>query len=403
MTDATKTGEAAAPQTIETARPKQSTVLIETMQRLARESGRPLGRIIRDYVKTSFGPGKLSFDEFVALRLYDPKQYSGADIRGFVGLKATRTIWEQANYRLEFYDLIRNKITMTAFLEAHGFPVIPIAAMFSTTVGYESEKCLHSAEALRGFLTDPANYPLFGKPETGFQSLGSASFARYDEQSRQLVGRNGAATPLDKFIEDLSTHYADGYFFQPQIRPHPENAALCGERLSTLRVLTALRPDGPEILRVCEKLPGGTNVADNFWRPGNLLVTLDPETGRRGRAITGTGFDMRELSHHPDTGKPIAGSTVPNWADVCRLALDGARLFKESALIGWDIAPVAGGAIVVEVNITPDLTLPQLADRRGMLDEAFRAFMEERRRSRRERVRYVKKFNMDAERPSFWT
>jgi hypothetical protein len=94
---------------------------------------------------------------------------------------------------------------------------------------------------------------------------------------------------------------------------------------------------------------------------------------------------------------------VPNWADVCRLALDGARLFKESALIGWDIAPVAGGAIVVEVNITPDLTLPQLADRRGMLDEAFRAFMEERRRSRRERVRYVKKFNMDAERPSFWT
>ena len=51
----------------------------------------------------------------------------------------------------------------------------------------------------------------------------------------------------------------------------------------------------------------------------------------------------------------------------------------EVPLIGWDMAAVEGGALIVEPNFTPDFFMTQLADRRGMLDARFNAFLEGRK------------------------
>ena len=99
---------------------------------------------------------------------------------------------------------------------------------------------------------------MFGKPANGFQSLGSASFQHYDGAGRMLVGASGRETPLDEFVRDVTEHYGDGYLFQPRLSPHAQTKALCGERLSTVRVLTTYSDGLPDILRVCEKIPGGT-------------------------------------------------------------------------------------------------------------------------------------------------
>jgi hypothetical protein len=322
-------------------------------------------------------------------------------LREFVGLKGMRDIWLRANFLLEFYDVIRNKIAMTAMLEAHGFPTIPIDAFFTTSAGYETQKCLRSAEALKSYLTTRAPYPLFGKPMHGFQSLGSASLLRFDPGRSRLLAGDGSEIGIEAFVADIAKHYPDGYFFQPHVSPHPENRALCGDRLATVRVMTMMTADGTKIWRACEKLPAGTNVADNYWRRGNLLVRLDPATGCRGAATSGTGFGLVEHNRHPDTGAAVTGAFVPNWSDVCELAKEGARLFKETGLIGWDIAPVEKGAVVVEANATPDFFLPQLAERRGALDSEFRAFLAERRQRKRERKHDIGREAMDSYRPSW--
>jgi hypothetical protein len=70
---------------------------------------------------------------------------------------------------------------------------------------------------------------------------------------------------------------------------------------------------------------------------------------------------------------------VPNWHDVTELALDGAKLLDELPLVGWDVAPVDGGAVLVEANVTPDLLIHQIADRRGILDPVFADFLKQRR------------------------
>ena len=154
---------------------------------------------------------------------------------------------------------------------------------------------------------------------------------------------------------------------------------MCGDRLATVRLMTIWSQGEPKLLRACFKIPAGSNTADNFWRPGNLLARLDLDTGRIGRVVRGTGIGLEELTHHPDTGAPLVGTEVPNWAALTEAALEGARLLKHVALIGWDIAPVDAGAVIVELNQTPDFLLPQLADRRGMLDIDFARFLAERK------------------------
>jgi glutathione synthase/RimK-type ligase-like ATP-grasp enzyme len=70
--------------------------------------------------------------------------------------------------------------------------------------------------------------------------------------------------------------------------------------------------------------------------------------------------------------------------------MDGAKLLEALPLVGWDIAPVDSGALLVEANVTPDFQIHQLADRRGMLDAAFTSFLRQRKRDAAEFRRAAK-------------
>ena len=393
-------GEFAAPRAIDVAKPAQKNDLIEMLRRMTRASGRKPGQVFADFLRLNMGPGKLNFDEYAALSLYDPVRHVGVDTRAFVGYGGMSRIWDRANYRQDLRGLLQNKVAMTALLAAHGLPTLPIAAFYSEH-GRESAGSLNSKDALVRFLERSATYPLFGKPMDSYQSLGSASFERYDEADGMLIGSRGSRTPLAAYAQEVAASYGGGYIFQPRVSPHPETKAICGERLSTVRVLTMRRNCGAKIFRACEKIPGGENVADNYWRAGNLLVQLDLETGRRLRAISGKGFDLAEHATHPDSGAAIVGTMIPNWDTVRALALEGAEILADTPLIGWDIAAVEDGAVVVEVNCTPDLMLPQLADARGVLDAEMRAFLEECRGREKAWQKEVRAINAREARVSF--
>ena len=383
----------AAPTTIEVAQPKHNAQPVDVLRGIAAATGRKPGAVMGDFLRASMGPGKLSFDEFIALGLYDPARFAGADLRSFVGRRVMGDIWDTINFRFELYGLIDNKIAMDALLAAHGLPTIPLKAVYSAAGGHTHPYALHDKASLLAFLREPANYPVFGKPTDGYQSLGAASFDRYDSATDTAVTSGGDSRSVESFAEDVVTHFAKGYFFQPRISPHSATRALCGERLSTVRVLTVCIDGEAKVLRACEKIPGGNNIADNYWRAGNLLAQIDPQIGLRGRVVSGKGLDLTEHSTHPDSGGAITGTHVPNWNAVCATALEGARLLSETPLIGWDIAPVEDGAVIVEVNHTPDLTLLQLADRRGILDAEFKTFLAKRRVDRKAWKRYVAAHN----------
>lgn len=371
------------PKPIVVAKPATDASPAATLQALAAASGASYLQLAAALVRLAVGPGRLSFEEFSTLTLAGCLAAAGTEGESFVGFATARHLWLAANYRTDHYALAENKIAGNALLAAHGFPTTSRVALYSDRVAWRSPQLLTGPDDVSDFLRSTGQFPIFGKPMDGHQSLGAISLERYDAAGDCLVLQNGQTIALDRCVADIVQHYGRGYVFQKREPPHPALRELCGDRLATVRLLTARRPSGPTILRACLKMPAGENTADNFWRPGNLLAQLDGESGRILCVLRQTRQGAVEVTHHPDSGVPLLGRDVPNWQQVTDLALRGAAVFDEIALAGWDIAPVERGAIIVELNHTPDFMLHQLADRRGILDADFRIFLDERREAAR--------------------
>jgi hypothetical protein len=334
--------------------------------------------ILIDFWKLRLGAGRLSLNEYFELRLFDEQLYRDVDKKAFIGLESARRIWFQANYRVDLFAMATNKIASTIWFAAHGLPVLPTVALYHEAVGRPSGRLLRDEAELRAFLKSAGHYPLFGKPIEGSRSIGSSSIECYVESNDCLITTAGRIISLDDFVSFIKSYAVSGYQFQSRVSPHAAIREVCGNRLATVRLLTILRGGKPQVLRACWKIPGGAQIADNFWRQGNLLAQLDLDSGRVTRVIKGSSNGYEEVSHHPDSGVRILGMNVPNWDKVTELAMEGAKLLPELPLVGWDIAPIDAGAVLVEPNVTPDFQLHQLADRRGLLEPTLTSFLHQR-------------------------
>ena len=344
----------------------------------AQRCGKTPVQMMCEFAKLAFGPGKLSFEEYFALGVHDHKG-GPLDAMAFVGLKGAREIWRTMNFDQTWTGVTDDKLAADAMFRGLGFAVPNTVAVYSTKKKLPAYKVLNSAESLAAFLQQPSNYPLFGKPNDSLQSLGSASLASYDAATNSLVTTQGETIALDAFVTEILENYSAGYLFQARLKPHPEVRAMCGNRAATVRVMTVMRKTGPEVLGALWKIPAGLNAADNFWRQGNLLAQLDLETGRVRRVVCGAGLDAQEVEAHPDTGAKLIGMQVPDWRKLIDVALDAHRFLSNIGLIGWDIAPCETGPVIVEPNCTPDFALPQIAERRGALDDRLKALIAEKK------------------------
>jgi len=371
---------------LDTARPQTAKPPALELPDIIAQSGlSPIAVAVR-FARLCFGPGKVSFADFVRLRLFDDAFVEGP-LEAFVGQRKNLEICHQINYRHDWFGLLENKITSRSYLEAYGLATLPVTALFAPGMRTAAPHVLGDVEALEQFLLCPIHYPMFGKPVEGFQSLGSIGLAGVDVEGRALERVDGTRLALKDFVQEVASTYGAGYVFQPLMRPHGAIAALCGARLATVRMLTLLTDEGPKLLGAAWKIPGGENIADNYWRAGNLLAQMDLGSGEVLRVVTGAGFALSEPTHHPDTGAGFSGFFHPEWEAMCALALDGARLMRHVPLIGWDIACTSDGPMIVEMNETPDFSLIQLAERKGMLTAEFAGVIARHQRDAADRAK----------------
>lgn len=345
--------------------------MAENMQRAAAQTSAPPMQLMREYSRLAFGPGKISFEDYIKNRLFDDTWLAGAEKADFIGARRNRDLIVEINYRHDWHGLLTNKLVSQSYLAAYGLPTIAPLAIFAPNMLLVSDRLLRTRAELRAFLLDAANYPIFGKPIEGFQSLGALALLGCDAACGELVAVGDRRLTIDAALDDIEKHYSAGYLFQKMVKPHRNLISVIGERLATLRILTIATPDGPKAFRAGWKLPAAGNVADNFWRPGNMLAGLDFETGRIERVTSGVGFEMTNVTHHPDTGAALIGLAVPDWERMKATAVEGAKLLRHFGVIGWDMAPTDNGPVIVEANETPDFSLVQIADRRGVICKEF--------------------------------
>lgn len=369
--------KAAPADWINVVRPHKQASLSSTLMRMVAATRISPLRIMKDFVALSFGPGKVSFWDYNRLKLFDQDFWSGEDRRKVVGQLRSSKIWNTVNFQTDWWGFFDNKLASCNYLGTFGLPIISNLAVYCGNVAIaRNEQVLSDNAALRRFLLQDEHYPLFGKPASGTQSLGSVALRRHRPELASVETFDGQIISLTDFVDEIVKHYTGGYLFQRLVAPHRSIRALCGERLATIRVLTLRTgPGEPQVLRVCWKIPVGHNMADNYWRSGNLLAKLCPETGEVLRVVSGTGVEMRTHTHHPDTHASLIGFRLPHWENIIATASEAARLMDQAPLIGWDIAVLDDGPVIVEMNERPDFILPQLADARGILDEQLLDFM----------------------------
>lgn len=346
----------------------------ETMLAAQKTCGTSLATQAREMLALRRGFGKLSTEEYLAYRLFDGADRDRDGKRRFLGIQAEVVVDRLCNPSFKGRAAVRDKIIFAAMMANLGFPVPrPLALLHPTRTAFIARD-LRDKEALLAFLRDLST-PVFAKPVDSRWSLGAASLDGYRKEDDSLMLLGGTSVPTEAFA-DAAMRFADnGYLFQERLCPHPAIAEAAGPAIGTVRLLTGNTGPTRELLDCAWKITAAGNVADNFWRSGNMLGALDPKTGTVTRVASGLAHESRTHDHHPDTGKALVGFTLPFWNKAVDLCLSAASVLPDLRLIGWDIAITAGGPVIVEANTLPAFNLHQIASGKGILRGRFETFV----------------------------
>ncbi|MBL3701567.1 hypothetical protein GI582_02545 [Sulfitobacter sp. BDSS02] len=340
------------------------------MVEVARKYGVSPLRQMRESFGLAMGKQRFHLHEYYTAGLYDP-EISAEEKRQYVGLRASYKL----NTRLGAKGLVTmrsfaaDKVLFTSLIRQLGFGTTQTQAVVSAVSRFGSIPTLETVEQLRSFLTEKAQYPLFGKPQSFSGSYGSALLLGVEGE--MLLLGNGKRVALDGFCKEIIDQYGSGYLLQSALVQHPEMVAVTGKAVGSLRVVTVRDSNRPQVLYSAWKIPAPDAMSDNFWQSGSMIAPVDAMTGKVGQARIGTGLDARDIDDHPVSGAKITGKQLPMWDRVREMVCEAHAVVPEFGIVGWDVAIGPDGPMIIEHNANPFHTLYQLSHCRGINNPDF--------------------------------
>lgn len=270
-------------------------------------------------------------------------------------------------------ELIRAVVDSKVLFYEHcleaGIETVPILAKFQI----DEQGRFSDYNALRGFMESVDGHTVieefFCKRVSG--SWGQGSFKFKSRNAKWVSGDDEVGDFKNLFRQDV-TGATTEWIVQPVISVHKSISEITSSRgLSTVRMISVM--DGGEIILLAAmlRITVGSNVIDNFssGQTGNLVAPISLETGRLGQC---KGSLSKEFPHvaifdnHPDTGNPVAGSTIPHWEKLKGLVERAHRSLPQFVTLAWDIAVTDEGPLIIEANPTYDVSGIQVAHGRGL-------------------------------------
>jgi hypothetical protein len=345
---------------------------MELLPLVARKYKKSGIEIVKEIWKLSRGPGRLPPSDYFLYQLYDDKKYSMSEKRRFISDSMHwKVVYEITDRTWE--ALVEDKWICYDLLRHNGFPVPRTVAVIDQSIrSFGSDLKISSPAMLKDFLVGLNSYPLFAKVNCGLGSHGAFVIDGVDGD-HILLGQS-APMSFDQLFERVIGSRT--FLVQAFIENHPAIRTF-SNYVATVRTVNLVKSDEVSTPYTLLKIPSATSIADNYWRPGNLLADVDPDTGVIRRVVRGKGLDLEELSNHPDTGKPLVGFALPHWSELRKINEACARLFAPLRYLSLDIALTPDGPLIVEVNMGGGFDLPQLARGSGLLTDEFVSFFKE--------------------------
>jgi hypothetical protein len=338
---------------------------------LALAAGRSVVSLLREIIALWWGPGKLSPQEYFYYRLWDPGVPLAEKLR-FVGKKAQSEMHLACNSQY-WYGAAADKILFHMIMKGASLPVPDLIAVAAAGRSVPGIPNLVEPSLVAALLRRPELYPLFMKEVGGKYSLSVVSADSYDETHDEVVLLDGTRHSPDALASTLTS--PGGYLVQRRLCQAPALAELFGPRLWSVRLLVLRGAAGPVIHSAVAKIATGSNPADNYWRPGNMLGAIALESGTIWRVVSGTGAGLSINPSHPDTRRAFLEIEIPGWAKIKELVLAAAPIFAGIRTQSWDVALTEAGPVFLEVNFGGDLNLAQMASGKGVLDDEYRVYL----------------------------
>lgn len=331
------------------------------------DSGVSLGRQLSELVLLRAAEGKLDPDDYYKLRVYQT-HLTFKDKRRYV------SNWAVPPKAVGKWQILTgDKLLAYSAMAGSGIPIPAIHAVCHPLREFNGAVALKSVDDATRYLRHDAPYPVIAKPVRGAFSRDVWLWESYNPQSDAVTLAGTGAVPASELAERCFSR-AGGCMVQELLRPHRRIREAISDRICTLRIVITIADEGPRLLIATWKIAAGGNVADNYWRGGNIMARLDQEKGTIEQCMTGLGPGFRLVDRHPETGRPLAGFEVPFYRQAVDLAMRAAAYFPDLRMQSWDIAITDDGPVALEINLIGSLFIPQLVTQRGLLEGKFRDF-----------------------------
>lgn len=332
---------------------------------------KPLVPLIKEMIELARGAGRLSPRDYFRFQLYDDQLHSPESRKRFISGKLHWPITNKCS-PVEWRATTEDKWLSYNILANFGLPVPRTQAVVDKTYRtFGDDTKISTTGEMEEFLRDKARFPIFAKPNSEMGSFGA--FIITGGGDGEVTLSDGRTISCAELVDDIIG--ISSYLFQDIIENH-EQIRKFAKGAATIRTVNMVSPDRVMTPFMLLKIPVGENIADNYWRTGNLVADIDVEKGEIRRVVRGVGIELEEFENHPDTGDRLLGMKLPYWRELRDLNKVAARLFAPIRYQSLDICLTDSGPIIVEINSGGDTNLPQLASGRGMLTDEVKAFFQ---------------------------
>ncbi|MDE0421105.1 MAG: hypothetical protein OXK76_09525 [Gammaproteobacteria bacterium] len=327
--------------------------------------------IAREYIRLARGRGRITLPEYVQYGVYDPS-LSGDDKSRFISEALHWPIVRRCN-DITWEAATEDKWLCAQILGYAGVRVPAMLAVIDTSDrAFPATRTVGTARELRDLFMSHCgeDTAVFCKPNGGVASFGAFIVDAAEPEGLHVVGEGfmGYDVCLAEFVG------GECYVVQRILDNHPFLGRY-SDRLATVRIYM-LRTEGDVRFPFAAlKVAAPGQIADNYWRPGGLACDVDPQTGVIRTARTKDTFGTTAHDVHPETGAALVGEVLPMWDRIVGLARECSSIFGPVRYASMDVAVLADGPAVVEVNTGGAFNIPQLATGRGFLiDEVLELF-----------------------------
>ncbi len=246
--------------------------------------------------------------------------------------------------------LVQDKRIFEEACRERGLPTPPVLAVLERAADREA-----TVRAWWRALVNHSPPELVIKPVSGQRGIGVRILQRIPGGVNDL---RGTTLTWEALARELEAGPDPTYLLQPRVRCHPELRELSGrDALQTVRIVTLLDAEGrAEVLYSLLRVAVGDALMDGFraadsGSTGNLIARVEDDGAiATPVAAAPSGFGLIRVPTHPVTGRTLTGVRVPEWDAARELAVRAAEAFAPLRTVGWDIAPVPGGAVLIEGN-----------------------------------------------------